>query len=114
MKIKFSELFDVNNDFDLIMMKVFAAYDDLKNSLDSMEVYDLKANHRIWIAKMQIALMRECYMLISKKLFSEPHISDIKKFENYDEIDAKYLEVKKKRRIDTIGTNANSTLYVSL
>ncbi len=80
----FSEIINVNEDFDLIMLSVFTAREDW---------YALaKLTHseqKLFVIKVMFSLLKEINTLLYMKVFSkdQPYIEKINEFENYLEIE---------------------------
>lgn len=89
MEFNFSDIININNNFDLFILKAITAREDLRKSTILMEYGQKEMGLMFFVFKIKVGFLNECRLLLGK-LFSPEFQADLKKLPNYEKI----LELK--------------------
>jgi len=89
-KIIPSDLFDSNNHFDMIMLSILTARDDLNNINMLLDENKEDAYMSVFIFKLSLGITKNAYMLAYEVLQNEFYKNKLKSMNNWKKVEEKY------------------------
>ena len=98
MLFNFCQLFNKNNSFDMLMLEVFNAHNDLTNSANLLLKNENDSMTFRFVFKMHIAIIKECCSLLYNGIFKSENV--LKSMDNYERIKALKQTLDKNNEIN--------------
>ena len=89
-KIIPSDLFDSNNHFDMIMLSILTARDDLNNINMLLDENKEDAYMSVFIFKLSLGITKNAYMLAYEVFQNEFYKNKLKSMNNWKKVEEKY------------------------
>jgi len=94
-ELMFSEICDINNEFDVMMLGVFSARNDLYTMVSFIENNKDKRKELSFIFRYHIVMVKEAASFLHNVVLKEKNWKQIQKFPNFPEISVLKEEYKK-------------------